>query len=234
MSKFYSFLPEETSCEHRGTQNGKQGKLIALCGIDGSGKTSIANYLKRSLLRKGIAVTIFNNHAGSKSPYWQSVKISKDQLASNGTSLSPDCDHILQIFEFLSFCRFSLPYLMSKYQIVITDRYAWGRIVYGRIKAGKDNSLPEQVLRLANDIPTPEVTYLLKVPPKDAYNRVIQRGKTLEWKENIEVMELADEIYAQTSDQIQNLVEINASGSIRSVGKTILENLMKIFPELSN
>ncbi|MEG4423664.1 MULTISPECIES: dTMP kinase [unclassified Microcoleus] len=175
--------------EHRAIKT--KGMLVVFCGIDGSGKTTLINAIQQEFEHLGISSVIFTNHAGSASPYWQSIMLSWKQLEAANLSMSEDADRTLQTAEFLAYARHVLPNLLSQYSVVLSDGYDISKIVYAKVKLNGKVGTAENLLKLATDITQPDILLYLDVSPETAMLRVRSRSKRREWNENLDVMRQA-------------------------------------------
>lgn len=168
--------------------------------------------LKERFEKIGISCTLFKNHAGPESPYWKSVKLTKNQLALNNLKLSREVDRSLQAIEFLTYCRSILPLLINQYDIVFSDRYSLSKLVYGRVELDEPTQA-ESMIMLADDIPVPDLTIYLSVTVLTALNRINSRNIEKDWKEEPENLEKALSIYDRFVQNNPNIIVIDGEKS---------------------
>lgn len=188
----------------------KKGIFFAVEGPDGSGKSTLIENLKLYFEKMGLNVGVFKNHAGQLSPYWQSVKVTKNQLAEKNLFLSHEIERALQTFEFLAYCRSTLPIMLDNCDIVIADRYILSKIIHGRL-AFKYKTEAENLLLVANDIPIPEKTFFIDISAETAMERIVKRGKECDWKENARMISKVINLYGEYLPNISNLCRLDGS-----------------------
>jgi dTMP kinase len=200
----------------------KTGKLFAIEGIDGAGKTTIIRELAKRLQLEGLKVGTFKNHAGPTSPYWQSVKTTKEQLKDTDDELNFETDRTLQAIEFLTYCRSILPILINNYDVIFSDRYTLSKIVYGRVVHDIPNQA-EKIIEIATDIPKPDATIFIDVDLKVAQDRIQTRNQEMDWKENPEYLKKAIHIYNRYVNSNSNIKKVNGNKTLTEVVNDILE-----------
>ena len=174
-----------------------KGILIALEGIDGAGKTTTVSNVVNTLIRRGYTAAKFTNSSGY-TPYWQTVMEAKGRMARRGNDIPPDIDQSLHAFEFLTYCKTALPELLYKHQFVLSDRYALGKQVLSELDTGRKNSWTEMMLQDALEsgtIPKPDLSIYLAIDPQSARNRIEARGGSIEKKESLELLTVANSIF---------------------------------------
>ena len=149
--------------------------LISICGIDGSGKTTQVNLLKKHLNRVNDKVIICKQHTET---YYDNERYKKYlQGALDKTKLT-DYEMIL----YASYDRMKqyqlgiLPYLEKNY-IVITDRYVFSTYAYAKTR-GVDLLW---TMEMNKHLPLPDFTFILDINPLEASKRTCKRdSRTIE------------------------------------------------------
>lgn len=207
----------------------QKGVLIAFCGVDGSGKTTLIRAVQQELENLGISSVVFTNHAGSTSAYWQSTMLSKKQLNHARLSIPDDVDRTLQAAEFLAYARHVLPRLLSQHQVVLSDGYDISKITYARVRLDGKSGTAETMLTLATDINQPDLLIYLDVSPETAMHRIRSRGNPEEWNENLSVINKAIHYFHILLAQRDYSVAVDAEKSLDEVkGEVIKMVLAKI------
>jgi|GEM_PF-2434782 len=222
MNNIEKILPAD---EHREDENycSKKGFLIAFCGVDGSGKTTLIRAVQQELENLGISSVVFTNHAGSASAYWQSTMLSKKQLNHAGLSIPDDVDRTLQTAEFLAYARHVLPRLLSQHQVILSDGYDISKITYARVKLDGKSGTAETMLTLATDINQPDLLIYLDVSPETAMNRIRSRGNPEEWNENLGVINKAIHYFYILLTQRDYSVKVDAEKSLDEVKREVMK-----------
>src|SRR3989344_870076 len=225
MQKIESLLPFATPMNLNREKGGEKGLLLVYCGVDGSGKSSAIKTSQEDLNRRGISHVVFKSHVGD-APYWESTMLSKHQLEEDGVDWPADADRVLQVAEFLANVRYVLPQLLTQYAVVLSDRYDVAKLVYARIRHNGKIGTAEQMLRLAKDIPQPNVFFFFKISPEIADKRIELRVKnasgTRDWKENyttlIQAMQWYTYFFSQ-KDKVSRTIEIDSDREFNEVQK---------------
>lgn len=142
-----------------------KGIFVSFEGIEGSGKSTQANFLYNSLLQKGIDAVLTREPGGTD--LGDSIRdiLLHDHktypLSELLLFLADRNQHVNQIIK---------PFLEKGY-VVITDRYYHSTYAYqitGR-------SIPEEQVRMLNEIAIegyhPDITFLVDIPPETGFER---------------------------------------------------------------
>jgi dTMP kinase len=165
-----------------------RGVLVALEGIDGTGKSTQAKRLAVLLSEQGYAVTPLREP--TLSPWGRRIR--KAATAGHGV-LAPSQE--LELF--LQDRRYDVaahitPALAAR-QLVLMDRYYFSTIAY----QGAWGIDPEHIRRL-NEVfaPVPDLVLLLMIPPAQALERIRQaRGQTDDVFEREDHLTKVDRVY---------------------------------------
>lgn len=169
------------------TAGERRARLIAVEGIDGSGKTAVAAELARLATESGQDAVVFRT-ASDHTPYWQTVKVAEGLLL--GDARWAETNQLLHTFEFLMYATRELPSWLARHDLVIVDRYVAGRITCCRWECGEE-CLAEATVRAfltAEELPVPDLTVFLEVDVTLALERVASRGSMPEAKEAPEAL----------------------------------------------
>lgn len=142
----------------------RKGLLIALEGIDGSGKTTLAKSTKERLEKQGLSVVIF------KEPTDQTEAGKKIRQSYHDKRPSPqkELEWFIEDREWDVTNRI-LPALAQK-KIVFLDRYYYSTACYQGIRMKNDW---EKILKINRErFPEPDLTIIIDVPPKIALSRI--------------------------------------------------------------
>lgn len=198
------------------TQHLTRGLLIAIEGIDGSGKTAQAQRLAEHLTNQGYEVVL--THEPTDSPYGRKIR----SLAHSGRA-ALTADQELKLFmedRKLHVANVIAPALEAK-QIVVTDRYYFSTIAYQGAR-GLDPSAIQQ----ANEAfaPRPDLVLYLNVSPETGLDRIREaRGEEPNLFERAEMLRDIRSIFASIDELF--FVEIDAERNADDVFKDILSNV---------
>ncbi len=178
------------------------GFLIAVEGIDGSGKTTIAHYLKEVLQEFGFESEILKEPGDSV--FGKMIKTSKQRFP-------PEKELELFILDRMENVEKNILPRISRCVTVILDRYYYSTIAY-QGALGMDT----EMIRTKNEefAPKPDLTIIIDVSPETALKRIRKRGK-LTGFEDPNYLEKVRQIYKSLkSDEI---VFVNGEGPIERV-----------------
>jgi len=177
------------------------GYLIAVEGIDGAGKTTVANYIRDFLKKLGFKAEVLKEPSDSE----------YGRILKSGGRLDPQKELELFILDRREdVVRNILPRL-EKCVTVIMDRYYYSTVAY----QGALGIDPEEILRINEEFaPKPDLTILLDVPPEIAVERIKRTRKPTKF-EDLEYLKKVREIYLSLeSDEIRR---VDASKPIEEV-----------------
>ena len=169
-----------------------KGKLIAIEGIDKSGKTTLAHLLAEELSSKGLRVIV------TYEPWHPKIT----EVINEATSKGVDGEVETLLFaadRLLHVRRLILPALESG-EWVITDRYVYSSIAYQTAR-GADRQWVEEVNKYAVE---PDVTILLDMDPELSLRR--KGGNRLQGLERTEYLERIRRVYLELAKEYGFLV----------------------------
>ncbi len=187
--------------------------LIAFEGIDGAGKTTIVNFLKDELKKRGYNVVTFKEPTDSE---WGR----KIRQAFKDRSLKPEDE--LELFlkdREWNVKRNILPSLKAG-KIVIMDRYYYSTIAY----QGARGIDIERIRKLNEKFPKPDLVIILDIKPETAIRRIRQRGDVPNRFEDLEYLKRVREIFLSLKN---NIVVVNAERPIEEVKREVLDIVLK-------
>lgn len=153
-------------------RNPYKGKLFAIEGIDGSGKTTQARELRKVLKKKG------NNIIFTKNPTDSQIgKLIRKILAGKG-EFNPVAFQYLFVAD-RAFQQKEFEENLKKGKMIITDRYFWSSVAYGAEDRGVKFKKNGDILLSAFGILStyyqflvPDITFYLKISPNAALKRI--------------------------------------------------------------
>jgi len=177
------------------------GFLIAVEGIDGAGKTTMAHYIRDILQKLGFKAEILKEPSDSE----------YGRILKSGDRLDPQKELELFILDRKEDVEGNILPRLKKCITVIMDRYYYSNVAY----QGALGIDPEKILRINEEFaPKPDLTILLDVPPEIAVDR-IKKTRTPTKFEDMEYLKKVREIYLSlNSDEIRR---VDATKSIEEV-----------------
>jgi len=183
-----------------------RGLLIAIEGIDGSGKTTNASELFSYLKNLGYPVLLLKEP--SDSIYGQKIRSSEKRLPVEEELKLFLLDREIDVRERI------VPAL-EEGKIVIMDRYYYSNIAYQSARGIEAEKIRELNERFA---PKPDLVIILDVSPEIALERIKVRGKTTAFEEK-EYLERVRENFLKIADE--RTIVVNAERPLEEVREEI-------------
>lgn len=189
------------------------GILIAIEGIDGAGKTSVAALLAQWLGERGLGCTISKEPTGM---HWGM------ELRNSAREGRLTLERELELFELdrREHVERSVRPSLHEGNVVILDRYYWSTAAY---QGGRGGDY-EAIMR-SNEAfsPRPDLVLLLDVDVDAGLQRIRMRGDKPNLFEGKDALIRAREIFLKLAQQNDNAVTIDTSKPLKDV---FLEALM--------
>jgi dTMP kinase len=190
-----------------------RGLLIAVEGIDGAGKTTIANHLCDFLSKKGYKCVVLKEP--SESIYGKMIKSLKSR---------PDPETEMELFlkdREMDVKDRILPAL-EEGKIVIMDRYYYSNIAYQSARGLNADRIRELNERIA---PKPDLVILLDLSPSKALERIKNREKLSIFEEK-DYLENVRQKFREIADE--RTVIINAERDLEFVKREVEKAVMRL------
>ena len=149
--------------------------FITFEGVEGSGKTSQIQHLKKYLTQKGIPYRVTREPGGS--PIGEKVR--KILLDPEHREMVPATELLLYEAARAQHVKEVLKPLLKKGGIILCDRFCDATLAYQGYGRRIDLKWIARLNRLASQGVKPDVTFLLDCPSVVGLNRAIQRNRTL-------------------------------------------------------
>lgn len=203
------------------------GKLIAISGIDGSGKTTVAEMIKEYLGEIGIQnVVIVDAMKGGC--YTRQLKRFCDNNELR-QSFSPELLNLTWSADLIyTYNYIVIPYINAGYNVIMHRSDLCCR-VYSRLFA-KDDLISQKLIDTL-DI-HPNLHIYLDVTPEMAYERISLRndGQAIEVKEKVEYLKKAEEMYQQylNDARYRNVITVDTSTFLKQALGIVFEKITEI------
>jgi dTMP kinase len=184
----------------------KGGFLVAIEGIDGAGKTTIAALLAQYCGERGILCML------SKEPTGLSFGQQMRESAKSGRlSAEEELDFFLK--DRIEHYRRAVKPALDQGAVVILDRYYWSTAAY----QGARGLSPDEICDLNEaEVPKPDLVLLLDVAPEIGLSRIRSRGDTPNDFEKREALEISRKIFLYLVETKRNpSVRVEATRSLR-------------------
>ena len=206
-------------------ENRYSGKLIVFEGLDGSGQSTQAEFLKDFLKEKGYKVILtkeptLDSQAGKeiKEVLEKKKKISPKELQE--LFAKDRKEHLKTLI---------IPAL-EQGKVVISDRYFFSSFAYGQASGLDLNWL----IKINNEFLLPDITFFLAVSPKVCLERIKKRKKERTLFEEKEKLEKVYRNYQKIAKEFPNVKIINGEKPIKEVFEKIKGLVEKFEPKVKN
>ena len=189
------------------------GRLIEVCGIDGSGKSTFIQDMKDALCEKGQKVIVLKPLSGDPAVYKFLDELDALKSSTADPELHKRIDRFKSEYFFLGMLNHKLlidRYISEGYD-VLCDRYVFS---YKTYQECFDQSLKEDEV-LLSQLPKEKVTFLLTAPVEVAMSRIEAKGIPASY-ENPVFLGKAQEIFLREAIDYPHLVHLNGNGTRQS------------------
>lgn len=198
--------------------NSYPGKFIVFEGPDGSGQSTQAELLRTFLIKQGQSVIL------TKEPTKESQASQKISEILNN-KINTDPKELQQLFtedrrEHLE--KTIIPSLKNG-SIVISDRYFFSTFAFGSLSCDFD-----WLISINREFPVPDATFFLEASPEVCIQRIINRGRPVQFFETKEKLEKVMANYKKISSMFPNIHLINGERPIEVINQEIIELVSKI------
>jgi len=186
---------------------GVNGKLIYICGIDGAGKTTLAQNLTNIISKNNKTVLVPSSKNSIFIPELEivSAKLNKTRQECFSATFR-GCVWALELINK------SINYIepaLKEYKTVIVDRYTICNRVYTYLN---DKESLKIIDKLHSSLPKPDIIIHLDLDWKEAWRRILKRGEPLSPKEKPEKLKEAAELYKKMINDLDvNYIALNSS-----------------------
>ncbi len=175
-----------------GIEQGREGRLIVIEGIDGSGKTTLARNLCARMRHMGIdAIFTYEPTDGP----W-GLKLRQGFLSPQRPS--PEVELDLFMKDRLQHVRETIIPALKQGKFIICDRYYFSTMAYQGARG-----LDPCAIRKANEAfaPIPDLVIIMELSPGEAVKRIKSgRGQDLNNMEKLEYLERVSRIFSDLDD----------------------------------
>ncbi|MEE0726807.1 MAG: dTMP kinase, partial [Clostridium saudiense] len=196
--------------------------IIEIIGIDGSGKTSIANFIANNLKFGNFK---FINPFEERRFIQEIDKISQKNSETKYEVFSNRLINMLWIADFFeNYFKIVEPQIKRKTNIVF-DRYLYSAYVYSKLTTNENMDAYYNFIR--SNLPKPDVYIYLKIPVDIALNRIYSRKKPIAFYENFDYLNKISRYIDDDIKNLKNVITIDASMPFGDVCKEVERNICK-------
>ena len=194
--------------------------LIAMCGIDGAGKTTQIKAIEEFLIQKQKKVYL------TKQPtnWYRKDERVRDFLKGDlsGDTLIKELA-LFSASDKLRHWQTEIQPKMEEGYIVITDRYLYSAFAYFMNRGIEDTEWLRQINKF---IPKPDITFFINTDPQIAYERIIKRdGESAKKEEkDVEFLKRVSDVFRnQPWGESKDYYVIDGNNNIDDVKKEIID-----------
>lgn len=199
-----------------------KGKLIAVEGIDGSGKTTLIKNIMDELKEKGYKVKYIST-SGEYNEFWRQIN-----YLVNNKIIDLNTNQLIHTLIFVVTSNNLISNKLSDYDYIITDWYYYGKIILAELYSGtkhNSTSIYLKKLREQNLINMPDFYYYINIDPRIAHQRIIKRNNKPEEKENLEMLNKAHDLWNSLS--ADDIIIINGDENPEKLCNKLIKNILK-------
>lgn len=200
--------------------------FIAIEGIDGSGKGTQAKLLNKWLKEKGYDTFLTSEPTNGAIGKLLRQSLKKGDLDSRTEALLFAADRSEHVTKIVS--------KLEEGKVVVTERYLYSSIAYQRA-SGLSIEWIKEINRFA---PHPDVVIFLDIDPEVGLKRIESRNslrssvKEKEYFERRGFLGKVGEIYLDLDKEHENILRINARGTIEEVQTSIRKKISRVLTKL--
>lgn len=195
---------------------GRRGLLVAIEGIDGAGKTTVANKLVEKLKKLGYQAEY--TYEPFSSPFSEALR----RYIETYREAEPEIEALAMALDRLFHVKKIIEPLLAKGYIVVSDRYVYSSYAYQGAR-GVDLEWIKIINRYAVE---PDIAIYLRVPFEVALERT--KGREPRWRyfEDVNRLKKVQEIYEMLSLR-GVLIAVDATQGIEKVVDDCLHIVLK-------
>lgn len=203
----------------------RKGLFIAIEGIDGAGKTTQIQLLKKSLEDHGLKVILTREPTEGK---W-GMKIRKLYNASEREKVTPDEEADYFVFDREQDVETLIQPALNDGTVVLIDRYFYSNLAY----QGARGASLERIREMNSHFPIPDLVFLIDIDPETGIKRIENnRGEAPNAFEKKEVLRKVREIFISLPDK--NIVLIDGKQSPEMILRQMFNNVLTYIKRLED
>lgn len=185
-----------------------KGKFITIEGIDGCGKSTLAQNLTAALTQRGASVLLTKEPGGS-----ELGKILRQILQEQKEPVCDKTEYLLFAADRAQHYKQIIKPALEQGKIVISDRWADSSVAYQGYGRGLDIEIIQTINAWATEKITPDLVLYIHIDAQTALTRIKQRNLELTSfeKEKMEFWKRVEQGYKQTFYQRKEVISIDGT-----------------------
>ena len=156
------------------------GFLVAIEGIDGSGKSTLTRIINEKLASRG--EDVFAIPSGGFNSFEIEAKLKKIVTAEN-SGITPNTETLIYFASLAQKVEQYIAPALSEKKIVVVDRFILSTFVFSHYMLRQDRMLTNNILEFASQGITPDFTLLCDLEASVAHSRIISKNRELSRRE---------------------------------------------------
>jgi dTMP kinase len=198
-------------------RNKYQGLFIAVEGLDGSGLSTQANLLKDHFRQNGTETYL------TKEPTDNVIGGLIRGVLSGVYKLQPEAMQLLFSADRSHHLNREVIPMLKKKSVVVCDRYLWSTVAFGSTQLDK-----KWLLEINKHAVVPDITIILKVPPKVCIKRLAKDRFNFELYEKLNELKKVWSIYQWLANKFdKDIVVVDGEGKIEEIHGKVIDTVLK-------
>ena len=201
----------------------KQGRFIVLEGLDGSGKSTAAEYLRDALTRKDALEPLLTREP-SDGPIGKLIR----RALTREIQLDPKTFTLLFAADRFEHVQNEVLPALKEGRDVICDRYYFSNLAY------QGDVAPQEMIlsfnSLARNAITPDFVFFIDTPPEECMRRIHTERDSEELFERADKLRSVETLYKEAFDRLEgeeNIIRIDGMRTREEVLAQMLSRLVK-------
>ena len=171
------------------------GTFVVFEGVDGSGKSTQCQLLYDRLVKNGIPATLVREPGGTKTG--ECIR----KWLSSGTDIDPMSELLLFSAARSALISQKIQPTLNVGNVVISDRYMYSSIAYQSFGRGLDLEKIMTINHIATEGLTPDIAFLIDIPPEVSLKRINNREEDRFEKEDMNFHKNVRHGFLQTANR---------------------------------